>query len=1091
MKTTKPTGCTGHLLFQALVWMVSSLPTRSPAQVVAWGTGNAAPPAMATDQAFAAASFDDHLYLFAKGTNDQLIYFSSFDSIQWTAWSQVPGNVLSASAPAAASFGGSLFLFISDANEEVMVNRTSDGVRWSGWSLIPGVFTDVALGASEFGGKLYVFATAMKDQRVYFATFDGNIWSGWSQVPGSIPTGLPPGPCALSGKLYLFANGVRDQEVYFTSFDGNTWMKWSVVPGGLLTDAALGSVAVSGRLNLFAQGASSQQVHFNSFDGSDWAGWFPVPGSNTTDVAVAAAGLGDEIYMIAKPPAASSVKVSLGLGRSLYNLTDVIPNDLSSETNHHGEPSIAVWRSAPGSAPDLIVSAFEGLDVPQPYFRSADGGVHWTTHEKLLHGDTTVEWSQDGTAYAALLKNVASKTINVRKSTHPLAGDLFTDLAGSHFSSGGLGPDQPRLEVANFGGDDRIYVGFNDLGRFDGKTASIDLSLDGGTTWNNVPGLASLPPIVIEKVTPAEGQDSPAVQVAAAKDGHTVYALFQRWSSYSGDMTGDVVVVRDDNQGLGGFGALGNGTRVETGVVLPWTTTLGLQRLGGDISIAVSPTNPQRIYVAYVVLTGGSPHVRVRLSSNGGANFGPVVFNPSAPSALPVLAVADNGTVGLLYTTYEAGNLITHFLQAPYGLFGPGSATAHVYASFPSSMALFTDYTPYVGDYQDLEAVGNVFYAVFCASNDPLPSHFPRGVRYQRNVRVGGVTRNNFILTAPGTLVDAGGNNVAVSLDPFFFSEVARTVSLVVKPPPNEKLIPIKWLEENSVFLSTPVYRPEFTPQLSGSPQWGPLTNPVVASNGEFSVALDAATGSGFFRLRRQPSSNAVFTVTGLAGRGGAVDPADASLKSLGGRMQFTAFPYDGYAVDTWFLDGQPAQTGGTSFTLSYIDDDHHVEATFAPSNDLSLVIVAQPSITSQDEGGFNAVVGENLDYVITVANTGINPESGIVVTDTLPRTVNFVAAQSSQGTTAFASGTVTCSLGNLARGASATVKITVVPTTEGELSNSAKTGGNEPELDVSNNQDTASIMVQAAPAATPARSALNSHPSRAAGTRRVTRSDQ
>ena len=63
MNTTKTTPFKIYTLVLAVVLAV---PLPIDAQVVAWGNNNPAPPAFATDRAFGAASFDDHLFLFAK-----------------------------------------------------------------------------------------------------------------------------------------------------------------------------------------------------------------------------------------------------------------------------------------------------------------------------------------------------------------------------------------------------------------------------------------------------------------------------------------------------------------------------------------------------------------------------------------------------------------------------------------------------------------------------------------------------------------------------------------------------------------------------------------------------------------------------------------------------------------------------------------------------------------------------------------------------------------------------------------------------------------------------------------------------------------
>jgi uncharacterized repeat protein (TIGR01451 family) len=82
-------------------------------------------------------------------------------------------------------------------------------------------------------------------------------------------------------------------------------------------------------------------------------------------------------------------------------------------------------------------------------------------------------------------------------------------------------------------------------------------------------------------------------------------------------------------------------------------------------------------------------------------------------------------------------------------------------------------------------------------------------------------------------------------------------------------------------------------------------------------------------------------------------------------------------------------------------------------------------------------------------------------VTDTLPSTVTFVSASSSQGTCTNASGTVTCTIGNLANAASSTITINVTtPATSGPITNSATVGGNETDSNTANNTPSASTQV-------------------------------
>jgi uncharacterized repeat protein (TIGR01451 family) len=98
--------------------------------------------------------------------------------------------------------------------------------------------------------------------------------------------------------------------------------------------------------------------------------------------------------------------------------------------------------------------------------------------------------------------------------------------------------------------------------------------------------------------------------------------------------------------------------------------------------------------------------------------------------------------------------------------------------------------------------------------------------------------------------------------------------------------------------------------------------------------------------------------------------------------------------------------------------------------------------------------VGLNFNYNITVSNAGPLAATGVVVTDQLPTQVTLTASASSQGACTFASGTrtVTCQLGALAKGASATIRLTVKPREAGTLDNTATATLAETDLDPSNN---------------------------------------
>jgi uncharacterized repeat protein (TIGR01451 family) len=81
---------------------------------------------------------------------------------------------------------------------------------------------------------------------------------------------------------------------------------------------------------------------------------------------------------------------------------------------------------------------------------------------------------------------------------------------------------------------------------------------------------------------------------------------------------------------------------------------------------------------------------------------------------------------------------------------------------------------------------------------------------------------------------------------------------------------------------------------------------------------------------------------------------------------------------------------------------------------------------------------GNFLSYLITVTNLGPGVATSVVLTDTLPAGAAFSSLAVSQGTATNNAGVVTCSLGTLAPGATATVTIQVVAGHSGIVVNTA-----------------------------------------------------
>jgi uncharacterized repeat protein (TIGR01451 family) len=139
--------------------------------------------------------------------------------------------------------------------------------------------------------------------------------------------------------------------------------------------------------------------------------------------------------------------------------------------------------------------------------------------------------------------------------------------------------------------------------------------------------------------------------------------------------------------------------------------------------------------------------------------------------------------------------------------------------------------------------------------------------------------------------------------------------------------------------------------------------------------------------------------------------------------------------------------SGGWSLALTTVN-------TINPSANLAVSISAPGS----------AAMDNQMNYTVTVSNQGPATASSVTLSDVLPANFTLNSALSSQGSYVLGSGVVTCNLGAISSGATATVILTGTPTAIGTLTNNVSATANETDLYLVNNAVQSTTLVVSVP---------------------------
>jgi hypothetical protein len=422
------------------------------------------------------------------------------------------------------------------------------------------------------------------------------------------------------------------------------------------------------------------------------------------------------------------------------------PNLGATDTTGGWEPSIAVNPQNPN---DVVMTSFSGswLSGPAPLWFSSDGGMTWTKEASIAQPsglprvgcpcDQTVDYGRDGTLYGAFLTSVDNfATFNVvsGSTNDPTSATAwrwngnpaqFTDQqiprdADQPWLTVSPDPSQPNTS-------DEVHVGY-------------DYGLDTAPAPRaQVATAAAVSPPNFQLDTSPGNEfpldTNPGLRLAADRRTGTLYALYQRSTGFPGQpRTVSYILNRSlDGGQTWSLNGSADGITIDTvpsdqAPLYKFGTVNAL--LGGVDHLAVDPRAGDVfvVYGADLASTGIGNQLYLRkLSPDAQGNLAigpPRIVTTAASAALPSVAVTDNGTVGVLYDTFDGSTADGFPIFSAHLARSPNDGKMFkdtVLEQFTSPVTDNGDIRQRIlGDYQQLKALGDTFYGTFSGNRAPF-----------------------------------------------------------------------------------------------------------------------------------------------------------------------------------------------------------------------------------------------------------------------------------------------------------------------------------------------------------------------------------
>jgi hypothetical protein len=410
----------------------------------------------------------------------------------------------------------------------------------------------------------------------------------------------------------------------------------------------------------------------------------------------------------------------------------VFATDPSLDANSFSgtEPSIAVNPTNPRQ---IAITRFTFLwNNNADLLFSADGGSTWTEEATIpappgVAGtagcpcDQTIDYGRDGRLYGTFLTGTPHVATGSTTDPTSAAAWSWNGNPAQLTEAAGTSPDQPQLIVnrdVTTSTQDDAYVAYDDFNA--GPEAHVAVSRGANPVNITVDSAAG---------NEAQGATNPGLRLAADHGGGTMYAMYQQ-SSGSVPQTVTYKVNRSTDGGsTWSLNGSADGLTVDTVTSdqapgFKFGTVNAL--LGGVDHVAVDPTTGD-VYAVYGKDVSGGNQLEIRrLTANGsgGLTVGAATnVSTLTNTALPSMAVTSDGTIGVLYDSFDGmvGGLPTFSAHLARSTNHGASFADATLESFSSPVTDDGDGRQRIlGDYQQLKAVGTTFYGVFSGNRQPF-----------------------------------------------------------------------------------------------------------------------------------------------------------------------------------------------------------------------------------------------------------------------------------------------------------------------------------------------------------------------------------